>query len=56
MGRVVIPHYCNDNQFYMDKRKIVEKQYRKCEYCDSWYDKQLLKCPNCYASANLESD
>ena len=56
MGRVQVPYHCDANKFYMDKRKIVEKQYRKCEYCDSWYDGSLLKCPNCNAPADMESD
>ena len=33
--------------------KPAEKYYRKCEYCDSWYDKGLTKCPNCNAPAKI---
>lgn len=33
--------------------KVAEKHYQKCEYCDSWYDKSLTKCPNCYAPAKM---
>lgn len=44
------------SMFYMEGRNIVQKQYQKCEYCDSWYDKVLVKCPNCGAPARMESD
>ena len=33
--------------------KPAEKHYQKCEYCDSWYDKSLTKCPNCTAPAKM---
>ena len=56
MGHVLILPNPNDAQFFMDSREKVQKQYRKCEYCDSWYDKVLVKCPNCGAPARMESD
>ncbi len=36
--------------------EVAEKHYRKCEYCESWYSKELTKCPNCYAPTKTMED
>lgn len=58
MGHVQYPFVTKEgmHQLYMENRKEVREQYRKCQYCDSWYDKALLECPKCGAPADLGDD